>query len=151
MAGNNPTIHSLLMKGEWSLGKVLDICTQEELDLIISEYWTPYWKYPTIVPAEAHEIMIDDDYDDESIVQVIISPDADTNDSDDLPALVDGDNDDTEETAMDCLRGGDVGKDEDDLFLANDTTNKRKAVQVLTHSDYDEFERYQRRVCIERS
>jgi hypothetical protein len=86
--------------------------------------------------------------------QVIISPDADTNDSnddDDLPALVDGDNDDTEETAMDCLRGGDVGKDEDDLFLANDTTNKRKAVQVLTHSDYDEFERYQRRVCIERS
>jgi len=151
MAGNNPTIHSLLMKGEWSLGKVLDMWTQEELDLIISEYWTPYWKYPTIVPAEAHEIMIDDDYDDESIVQVIISPDADTNDSDDLPALVDGDNDDTEETAMDCLRGGDVGKDEDDLFLANDTTNKRKAVQVLTHSDYDEFERYQRRVCIERS
>ena len=139
------------MKGEWSLGKVLDICTQEELDLIISEYWTPYWKYPTIVPAEAHEIMIDDDYDDESIVQVIISPDADTNDSDDLPALVDGDNDDTEETPMDCLRGGDVGKDEDDLFLANDTTNKRKAVQVLMHSDYDEFERYQRRVCIERS
>ena len=142
------------MKGEWSLGKVLDMWTQEELDLIISEYWTPYWKYPTIVPAEAHEIMIDDDYDDESIVQVIISPDADTNDSnddDDLPALVDGDNDDTEETAMDCLRGGDVGKDEDDLFLANDTTNKRKAVQVLTHSDYDEFERYQRRVCIERS
>ena len=52
---------------------------------------------------------------------------------------------------MDCLRGGDVGKDEDDLFLANDTTNKRKAVQVLTLSDYDEFERYQRRVCIERS
>jgi uncharacterized protein YktA (UPF0223 family) len=57
------------MKGEWSLGKVLDMWTQEELDLIISEYWTPYWKYPTIVPAEAHEIMIDDDYDDESIVQ----------------------------------------------------------------------------------
>ena len=84
---------------------------------------------------------------------VIISPDAYTDDSDNddnLPALVDGDNDDTEETAMDCLRGGDVGKDEDDLFLANDTTNKRKAVQVLTHSDYDEFERYQRRVCIER-
>ena len=123
--------------------------TGEELDLII--LLEALWKYPTIVPAEAHEIMIDDDYDDESIVQVIISPDADTNDSDDLPALVDGDNDDTEETAMDCLRGGDVGKDEDDLFLANDTTNKRKAVQVLTHSDCDEFERYQRRVCIERS
>jgi hypothetical protein len=85
---------------------------------------------------------------------VIISPDAYTDDSDNddnLPALVDGDNDDTEETAMDCLRGGDVGKDEDVLFLANDTTNKRKAVQVLTHSDYDEFERYQRGVCIERS
>ena len=83
---------------------------------------------------------------------VIISPDAYTDDSDNddnLPALVDGDNDDTEETAMDCLRGGDVGKDEDVLFLANDTTNKRKAVQVLTHSDYDECESYQCRICIE--
>ena len=53
-------------------------------------------------------------------------------------ALLDGDDDDREETAMERLRGGDVGEEEDDLFLANDTTNKRKAVQVLTHSDSDE-------------
>ena len=32
-------------------------------------------------------------------------------------ALLDGDDDDREETAMERLRGGDVGEEEDDLFL----------------------------------
>jgi hypothetical protein len=71
--------------------------TGEELDLII--LLEALWKYPTIVPAEAHEILIDDDNDDENIVQVIISPDAviispdactdDSDNDDNLPALVD--------------------------------------------------------------
>jgi hypothetical protein len=46
---------------------------------------------------------------------VIISPNDDADDADDdviddLPALLDGDDDDKEETAMERLRGGDVAR-----------------------------------------